>query len=138
MREIKFRAWNLKDYAEKEDDFYAPKNTMVSWDIIQSDRNHWLDNSLFGTKFIIMQYTGLKDKNGKEIYEGDIWKMEIPKEDGGDAYGTIIFHEGCFMRVEGQGQYGSEQLQWDSDFGTGVVSDMKIIGNIYENPELLK
>ena len=85
-----------------------------------------------------MQYTGLKDKNGKEIYEGDIYKSN-------GYYYEIIFHEGAFcvskigvfdpvpVNWKGQSSEGSDDCiieQWSSEF--------EIIGNIYENPELLK
>lgn len=95
------------------------------------------EGELLGGIWELMQFTGLFDKNGKEIYEGDIWKMEIPEEDGGDVYGSVVFYEGSFMRVEGIGTNGAEELQWSSDFGTGVVSDIEIVGNIYEHSNLL-
>lgn len=73
----------------------------------------------------VMQYTGLKDKNGKEIYEGDI--IEFDKiEWGGDDNIHVV-------------SWNDKDAQWD--WGGGNTSDMDyrtVIGNIYENPELLK
>jgi hypothetical protein len=67
-----------------------------------------------------VQYTGLKDKNGKEIYEGDILKSDI-------FTGQVIYYAPTFMVVEKDG--------WDM-ITNG--EDYEIVGNIYENPELLK
>lgn len=70
---------------------------------------------------IIMQYTGLKDKNGKEIYEGDI----VDTENG--IYEVLWYGEGACFRFHILGSLESP-LNYD---------DIKVIGNIYENPELL-
>lgn len=106
-REIKFRAWDTK-------------------------RNRWCDSfSVNGVGavdasegVILMQYTGLKDKNGKEIYEGDVVKW------GAGVKETVIFRDAKFC-IEGIDSYSIPLLKND-------CKDFEIIGNIYENPELLK
>ena len=76
---------------------------------------------------IVEQYTGLKDENGKEIYEGDIvtlcgdWE-EIEKDD----CNVITFKDGCFRVGEG----------YENEAGS-YLSDWRVIGNIHENPELI-
>ena len=73
--------------------------------------------------FILMQSTGLKDKNGVEIFEGDIgWDDHL------EVHGQVIFENGAF------------KYEWDniSEDLFEVTDDIEIVGNIYENPELLE
>ncbi len=80
-----------------------------------------------GIEYKILQYTGLKDKNGKEIYEGDILKNE---NDFGIHYTDVVYSEGMFhSRYEGD----------LSPMPLNVYNDYhEVVGNIYENPELLE
>lgn len=124
MREIKFRAW---DKEEKE---------MVSWKTLidYCDLDYLFGNINETPKrvtipdFDVMQYTGLKDKNGIEIFEGDVLtsnvqpcKMVNPIKDG---YGVVRFENGMF-------KLGAISL-------VTFISKMEVIGNIYENQELLE
>ena len=112
MKEIKFRAWNGKEMSQ-------PQHLYSSfWHKREKEIKE------------LMQYTGLKDKNGKEIYERDIVKTTS------GFIGEILFYDGAFM---GNFNPISEIIE-----GFEVVLNLKevrnrrmeIIGNIYENPEL--
>lgn len=118
MREIKFRAWDkinkkmisLTDIDKR--DYVAIGGT---WEIYNSYTEKCLLNHKNG---ILMQFTGLKDKNGKEIFEGDIIKGII----GDISVKRVVFWE----IFEGYTFFE------DIDFNY-----LEVIGNIYENPELL-
>ena len=75
------------------------------------------------------QFTGLKDKNGKEVWEGDILTFLSTPTHYNLTY-EVIFIDGCF-RLNGIGSTVGSQSAWRID-------KAKIIGNIYENPELVK
>ena len=87
----------------------------------------------------IGQFTGLYDKNGKEIYEGDIvshpWKDPIfgdLVETGQFVHSTICFNNGAFVvnyRLQGEYIYLQDFVR---------LKCLEVVGNIYDNPELLK
>jgi uncharacterized phage protein (TIGR01671 family) len=75
------------------------------------------------------QFTGLLDKNGKEIYEGDICKMKYPW----DWIGEIIFEYGSFSLNSNKETLLVYSYQWHCD-----DKEIEVIGNIHQNPELLE
>ena len=121
MREIKFRAW---DTAKKEwiaKDFHIMGEVMMGGQLFDRRVEQFNDVD-------IQQYTGLNDKNGKEIYEGDI----ICYKD--NEMGSIKQYE--YQWVFNRGKH----IEFFEDYtGAPWYSDCwKVIGNIYENPELVK
>jgi uncharacterized phage protein (TIGR01671 family) len=86
----------------------------------------------FGEDYELMQFTGLLDKNGKEIYEGDIVKLgtiETEEEDRTTFTERILFDKGQFRTTH----YGFPVHSWACNDKCFI----EVIGNIYENPELL-
>ena len=131
MREIKFRAWDGKTMTEGVQPLLEnvnPTHCMVpelSMSIYEPSgrKRFWYEIEIKA----IMQYTGLKDKNGKEIYEGDVVKCHDHPTGIYDGVGEVIFN--C-------GYYSVKALLPPlHDYGTAWT---EVIGNIYENPELLE
>lgn len=109
MREFKFRAWNKADNEWWEGGGYVTFTfeNMTSWE-------DWPRCCRF-EDLVFMQYTGLKDKNGKEIYEGDVFRFYSP------AFETTLI----------------KAIEWPFDH-TMLDCEGEVIGNIYENHDLLK
>jgi uncharacterized phage protein (TIGR01671 family) len=140
-REIKFRLWHIEDKQMYSYDFM--------WGRSGQSGSGWVDCVPFGEErevgFFkhgnqigidphdceIMQYTGLKDKNGTEIYEGDIVKAHYSLPDIG--YGSIDYS------IQGDVLFSSEYGDWEVYGDRLYVADVvEVIGNIYQHPELLK
>lgn len=122
MREVKFRAFikQLKMVVPVTDLYFECKE--IECDLTSGKG----ETSVFSINEIeLMQYTCLKDKNGKEIFEGD-----VVITDEADGLDQIIYYKGAFY---------IESLS-NRNFGDELLSDLivEVIGNIYENPELLE
>lgn len=137
MREIKFRAWNKDQKIMCYDDEDRTEDYM---DGILSTRigliNSWLSTPEYEfdyrSLYEVMQYTGLKDKNGKEIYEGDLITITDPFIDQ-EAIGVakIVFS------YDYVGGWVAEANYHHLNIGTRTHM-IRVVGNIYENPELLE
>lgn len=105
---------------------YRPEEVLVCDDNIWViDEDSWGDEWLLNNDLNLMQSTGFRDKNGKEIFEGDI----IDSTDG-FMTGVVEFRESLGMLVSNLVEYNNfERL-------CNVASSRKIIGNIWEHPEL--
>jgi uncharacterized phage protein (TIGR01671 family) len=143
-REIKFRAW---DKVQKEMVFDGIEYQLrlighICNDSETQERSQIGFSNFDFDRFEIMQFTSLTDKNGKEIYEGDILQSDF-----GDGKPTpIYFGEFACSTYETKdlatqiGFYWHEEDGTKSIFGKSIVGNMdycEVIGNIYENPELL-
>lgn len=118
MREIKFRAWDTekKEWVE----------SFAGFDFVEPDSQSeafWLSAP---ESIKLMQYTGLKDKNDKEIYEGDIIKH-------------LKYNQGIYQVVYTPENTGYDLILVDGQSGMhlsiGCEPNIEIIGNIYENPD---
>ncbi len=124
QREIKFRALVNSD----------KEQTMIQHrEVIE--RAHLLFDDSLNNKDIVMQYTGLKDKNGKEIYDKDLIEIEY---DGEMRMESVNFHNGCFW-LTGFGELYPWTEQDGEVGGKDVVyNNTEVVGNIYEDQELIK
>jgi uncharacterized phage protein (TIGR01671 family) len=146
MRELKFRVWNKASKSWLNDDagthlwseyclniFTGEVVEFITGDNKSFSRadepNFYFDKTIpvKESPYVVQQYTGLKDKNGKEIYEGDIISFGVIDED--DLFWVVWEDIESRFILESNGGLGC----WLLD-----VSDREVIGNIMENPELLK
>tara|TARA_R110000764_G_scaffold199584_1_gene284919 strand:+ start:985 stop:1398 length:414 start_codon:yes stop_codon:yes gene_type:complete len=132
-REIKFRAWDAPNnqmvYSKNEDCFYVNTKGVLFMYGIPKTKGTVGNLTRYHKSYDVMQYTGLKDKNGKEIYEGDVVRIKGLAIKGTDY--PIIFDKAAFGFFE---HHYSKQLWILGNFNP---DDMEVIGNIYENPELI-
>lgn len=124
MREIKFRAWGTKTKV-----MYCEAVPVLSTPIgdgrIYAKSDSAFCNGIFIKYGVLMQYTGLKDKNDKEIFEGDIL--------GGIIGGYVVW-------IDKQARFGIDICGETNEcrFEEFEQNDLEVIGNIYENKNLLE
>jgi len=144
-RVIKFRAWvvfggldPIRPYMNYNPEFNGDISDIFS-------RNGKGPSHKYGAKIIYMQFTGVYDKNGVEIYENDIVIIN------GHQY-KIKFEIGSFMLIRCSGEtdmyeqfkecwnddvYPISQYYWDEDSEEDAIHSLEVIGNSFENPELI-
>ena len=132
MREIKFRAWLKED--KKMENVKTMDFTDKTIRCLKKNEfiNAYLLRRVSFDDVELMQYTGLKDKNGAEIYDGDIVLVELSGTS--TWYKTVVkIKEGAFIAslIDGEDYIYIFNRGFDSN-------DFEILGNVYENPELLE
>lgn len=122
MREIKFRAWNIKNKG-----MIRPENVIL----LPKREGGGQTMAGNGHNYKLMQFTGLKDSKGIEIYEGDIIKREVIGQPDSVGYGPW---NNKIIKVEVKFEKGSFNIT-----GYDVYKHtFEVIGNIWENSELLR
>jgi uncharacterized phage protein (TIGR01671 family) len=119
MREIKFRVW------DNQGDFYWGEGEGMDFKKIAFN---FYDSLFEECRLVFQQYTGLLDKNGVEIYEGDIIKATSDQYTNENFIGKVIFDEGYFCTWVNKNDIRGI---WTGD-------DIEVIGNIFENKDLLE
>lgn len=117
MRQLKFRFWN-------------PTTSEMSFS--HDDATIWNGLLVCEGDTVAMQFTGLKDKEGKEIYEGDILQL-----DGKNKY-QVVFEDGkfvCYHINKAWGKWGDLSRFFDADFDEYKIC---VIGNIFEHRHLIE
>lgn len=127
MREIKFRAWDkTRRHVFK----------VTSFDFVLERVEIWVSTIATVLRFSeieLMQYTGLKDKNGVEIYEGDI----VHHEAGEYSYVGVVETDCYKSYISGIDPVDAFDFDDVSDTRSGTA-DLEVIGNKFDNPELLE
>ena len=120
---VNFRAWDGGSLSR----MYSPEEVIVGasgiWIVDEdSDSNEWIINN----DLVLMQSSGMTDKNGKEIFDGDILRSK-----NGTLNGVVKYNS----------EFGiwTNDLLWYNNFENlwSIADSREIIGNIYENPELI-
>lgn len=162
MRNLKFRTWDTeyKEFSEwtNRDPFFDTSNGKIFfWERTQKEDGSYDGDIILqdlGNRFILQQYTGLKDKNGKEIYEGDIVNFNEPTKLAENIYMSSLyvfdFYEGSFTRPYIYNSInGSKFVKMEAGalnpVGRAKLDDnqhfdwtkAEVLGNILSNPELI-
>lgn len=116
MREIKFRVW---DKVHEE---------MINW---EQYKDELVSSDFTDEGLILMQYTGLKDRDGVEIYEGDILALK-------GHWGIRVEYEKGTMWVRDKDEIRYTNRILDVPISSITINMWEVIGNVFENPELLK
>lgn len=143
MREIEFRALSNTIKGEKWVYGYPYKVKSLFND---KDFNWYIRNEHIIDKIIdantLGQYTGLKDKNGKKIFEGDIVHYyDFAFTNGFEVTGTVVYTQDCMFEIEYDDKYIKNHKETRplvcSEHPIFTSKKIEVIGNIYDNPELL-
>ncbi|MBJ9983558.1 hypothetical protein IBT50_25385 [Bacillus sp. S70] len=146
MREIKFRAWDTEkqfmftptqvEITQGENFAKWDKWRPMAWrDELPEEGSGGIGRAL-GDECELMQYTGLKDKNGKDIYEGDIVRIFVPHDPEEKEYVSKVY--------ELDGAFAVDMVGYDMYMDVHCIGwipggyELEVIGNIYESLDLIK
>lgn len=133
MRELKFRVWdNLKKEWVSNKNIWRMKTDPNGIGEIHPNTFYWKQHP---QAFTIQQYTGLKDKNGVEIFEGDIMRTlnyDSRKDEDIYMYGEVYYNEDLAAFMKKYSIFKDPMYLLSTDIFSEVA------GNIFDNPELIK
>jgi len=150
MRTIKFRAWDKERKEMYYSDFRIDFNGRIFWWKSEEGYEDWRHDDTVD----LMQYTGIEDKNGKEIYEGDVIFIQdtytetvdvgvgrVPVAQENDPHIVEVMFLGSAFGVRVTENKDTLESGWHAFTTLGeeidIPNNLEVIGNIYENPELL-
>lgn len=116
MRAIKFRAW------------YAPEKTMWDWNSMLSELSSWDKPFESTADWKVMQFTGLKDRDGRDIWEGDV--IRCYDKSGGKVYDIEVKIPRFYQEIWSYNEYGLPS-------SIGDRTKVEVIGNVHQHPELI-
>ena len=119
--------FNFRAYIKEYNKIYRVYNLMENGDIAEciDDNGNFVGDGFYKTDFVLMQSTGLVDKNGKEIFEGDVIQGEY---EGKQFIFEVVWKKTSFCL-----RTGITTMSF-----ANIIENIEVIGNIYENQELLK
>jgi uncharacterized phage protein (TIGR01671 family) len=147
MRDIKLRAWHISSkkyvrqlqYKYTGDEEYSDEGTLaidIDGDLCYDDYGNGMYKVEVPQAYIIEQYTGLEDKQGKEIYEGDIVSLKTTRNDPyGYQDGEEVEYTGVVKTID---CLTAAYWGFNDCNNIKITSNLEVIGNIHENPELLE
>ena len=152
MREIKFRAWDKREkkmyYGIMAGDIIMPEERNPDRELhvhVPQHYNRCVVGFVEADNFILMQFTGLKDRNDKEIYHHDIIKKVMNMKYTPDcckkyngAIGKIMYSLWPFAGFVIELVKGPDNSFYYPDGTNFMIEELEVIGNIHQNPELLE
>lgn len=126
MKEIKFRAWNPDN----------KNHPMVQNALFRCDARELLQGEGIYKNWVLMQFTGVTDSNGREIYEGDIVAIGVGDKTEDNLIMRVIYDAPTFRLVNANNTYGNFNIVTLKDSYRKVIKQ-EVIGNIFQNSSLL-